>query len=210
MDTLIQTAISKHLTSPAIVHIPMDHTRYLNQFPFFFCPNLVNRPTYQKSHFFNFPQYKNLEKYPYPASPISIKNAQTTASKDQALQKVQKRPTFASEPVNFYSPFHRAYGRYQPSQQPLKVKSVKPFQPKPIQAVPLPNLPSQQPLNVKSVEPFQPKPIQAVPVPNFPITTTPKPIQAVPVPNLPIRTTPKPTIRYNYRIEISKGRIMST
>ena len=138
---------------------------------------------YHKNQSLNFPQYKNAQRHPYLASPISIKTAQTTALKDQALQKVQKRPSFASEPVDFYSPFHRAYGRFQTYQQPLKVKSIKTFQAKPIPA---------EPVQANIVQ-DRPKPLKIV-LENLLKGQTP----AVPIqqPILPIRTTPKPTIRY--------------
>ena len=103
--------------------------------------------------------------------------------KDQALQKVQKRPSFASEPVDFYSPFHRAYGRFQTSQQPLKVQPIKTFQAKPIPA---------EPVQANTVQ-DRPKPLKIV-LENLLKGQTP----AVPIqqPILPIRKTSKPTIRY--------------
>ena len=134
---------------------------------------------HHKSHSLNFPQYKNAQRHPYLASPISIKTAQTTALKDQAVQKVQKRPSFASEPVDFYSPFHRGYGRFQTSEQPLKVKTFQDFN-------------SAEPVQANIVQ-DRPKPLKTV-LENLLKGQTP----AVPIqqPILPIRTTPKPTIRY--------------
>ena len=134
---------------------------------------------HHKPHSLNFPQYKN----PSRASSISIKTAQTTALKDQALQKAQKRPNFASEPMDFYSPFHHAYGRFQTSQQPLKVKSIKTFQAKPIQV---------EPVQANIVQ-DRPKPLKIVLEKTVQGQTAAVAIQK---PILPIRTTPKPTIRY--------------
>ena len=138
---------------------------------------------YHKNQSLNFPQYKNAQRHPYLASPISIKIAQTTALKDQALQKAQKRPSFASEPMDFYSPFHHAYGRFQTSQQPLEVKSIKNFQAKPIPA---------EPVQANTVQ-DRPKPFKIVLEDLLKGQTPAVPIQQ---PILPIRTTSKPTIRY--------------
>ena len=114
---------------------------------------------------------------------ISIEIAQTTALKDQELQRVQKRPSFTSEPVDFYSPFHRAYGRFQTSQQPLKVQPIKTFQAKPIPA---------EPVQANIIQ-DRPKPLKIVLEKTVQGQTPAVPIQQS---ILPIRTTPKPTIRY--------------